>query len=90
MASREIDPILAQVDTAIAADLKEELSSIVNDTEWPFEVREELKDLWAVYREMKSYIDEPRGSFESYSNKTVELKDRYEHLVNGLGLLLGI
>lgn len=89
MASRAVDPVLARFDTAITADIKEELSSIVNDTEIPFEVREELKDLWAVYREMKSYIDEPRGSFESYSKKSIELKDRYEHLVNGLGLLLG-
>ncbi|MDX2198162.1 MAG: serine protease [Phycisphaerae bacterium] len=54
------------------------------------EVRSRILELWACSQEIFRYIDDPRGSFDSYRKKTIELQDIRERLGNRLSIELDI
>ena len=63
---------------------------MVQDPNLPFDVRRDFKELASTYADLKSYAEEPRGTYDSFRAKALELKDRSVHLVKGLELGLGI
>jgi hypothetical protein len=40
--------------------------------------------------ELKSYVENPRGSFNTYSAKSIELSDNHNRLSESLRLLIGV
>jgi serine protease Do len=89
-ARRVIDERLKAEERILLDDITAKLSSIGSDSRIDANVRTKLVELWGVYREMKGYIDNPRGNVESYEGKTRELGDRLKRLINELSLLLGL
>jgi hypothetical protein len=70
--------------------LRHELHSITSDRNVSETTRVKLADFWANYLEMKSYVDNPRGSYNTYHAKCNELADRHERLSESLKALLGL
>ncbi len=87
---QDVDLIVSVFDKEMLNDLKREVLKISTDTHIPESTRQKFADLWANCIELKSYVDEPRGNFNSYRTKFNELSDNYNRLKESLGLLLGI
>jgi serine protease Do len=85
-----IVPALAQKDRELSGDIKSELPDMVQDPDLPAETRQGLRELWNTYTDMKSYVEEPRGTYQSFRTKVLDLKDRFNHTVKDLELRLGI
>ena len=68
----------------------EVISKICVDPNLPEPVRQKFVDLWANYRELRGYVDDPRGSYTSYRAKHAELSDNHNRLSESLRLLLGL
>ncbi len=81
---------LRQKEMESTGNLGAELSDLVRDRSLPTETRSGLRELWTTYSDMKSYVQNPRGTYQSFRAKTIELKDRYHHLVKDLELSFGI
>ena len=86
----EMESKLASFDQDLIGDLKKELLSLSNDPHIPDSTRQRLVDLWTNFQELKSYTDEPRGSYNSYRAKSNELSDSHDRLTEALKLLLGV
>jgi S1-C subfamily serine protease len=80
----------ADVRANLERDVLPELTSIARDKDIPEDVRRDLRELWTTCADMKSYIDEPRGSFITLSQKVRELKDRFDHLAESLRISVGV
>jgi hypothetical protein len=85
-----ISEALKQKDVQASVEFRDRLPELVNDEDLSIEIRNGLKELWVTYSEMKSYIDSPRGTYTSFRDKGVHLKDRFDRAVKGLELSLGI
>jgi S1-C subfamily serine protease len=81
---------LHDADLDVSEDLKAQLSRMVQDETLTIETRGNLRELWSAYSDMKSYVEEPRGTFESFRTKYLQLKDQYNHAIKGLELGLDI
>jgi hypothetical protein len=65
------------------------LTALANDVAFPENVKQDLLELWATCHEMKTYIDEPRGSYKSYRDKVVEMWNKFDGLVDRLKTATG-
>ncbi len=81
---------LLSIDRALLGALRAELPQIATDANVSESARQKLADLWANYLELKSYVDNPRGSYETYQAKYNDLSDTYDRLSAGLKPLLGL
>jgi len=81
---------LSQKEPKLTGELSAQLSEQVQDQDLPAETRRGLRELWTIYSDMKSYVDEPRGTYQSFRAKAIDLKDRFNHVVKDLELSLGI
>jgi len=86
----EVEGKLSAYDQVLIGDLKQEVSRITTDPNIPEATRQRFVDLWTNYLELKSYVDEPRGNFDTYKAKYNELSDNHDRLSQSLKLLLGI
>ncbi len=81
---------LSEVEGVVARDLKLEIQQVTRDRETDQGTRDKIVDLWANYLELKGYVENPRGSFDTYSVKFRELSDKNDRLTRSLKLLLGV
>jgi S1-C subfamily serine protease len=88
--ARLISETLNKKDAEASVEFRDRLPELVNDEALSIDVRQGLKELWMTYSEMKSYVDSPRGTYASFREKSVSLKDRYDRAVKSLELNLGI
>jgi S1-C subfamily serine protease len=77
-------------DLEISDGLKAQLSKAVQDPDLAVDIRRNLRELWAAYSDMKSYVEEPRGTYESFRAKFLQLKDQNNHAVRDLELTLDL
>ncbi len=80
----------AVVSGNLESDVRPELSRVIKNDLVPENVRRDLLELWAICADMKSYIDDPRGSYSSYRVKVVDLWDKFDHLVGSLRIATGV
>ena len=66
------------------------LSTIAKDQEVQESVRRDFAELWAICADMRSYIGEPRGSYNTYVEKVRELEDKFDHLASSLRVSIGV
>lgn len=90
IASKAVDSTLADYDEMLMKDLKSEMSKISTDSRLAESLRTKCVDFWTNYTELKSYVDEPRGSYSTYKQKFSELSDTHDRLAESLELLLGV
>jgi hypothetical protein len=88
--SKVPDTATKNFDRVYGADLKSEMSEVTSNSSTPPQIRLLLVDLWTLCAEMKSYVDNPRGSIGSFRAKVIELKDARTKQIEKLQLLLGI
>lgn len=86
----KIESQIAAYDEVLIGDLKKELSSISTDPNIPDSTRQRTVDFWTNYLELKSYVENPRGSYSSYRAKYSELSDAHDRLAESVKLLLGV
>jgi S1-C subfamily serine protease len=84
----EIQKKLDEVDSALMSSVEKEAVKITGDKNLPDGMRERFVDLWTNYLELKSYVDNPRGSLITYQAKYHELSDRHNRFAGALKLLL--
>jgi S1-C subfamily serine protease len=65
------------------------LSEITKDRVVAEHVRRDLAELWAICADMSSYIENPRGTYNTYVEKVRELEDKFSHLLNSLRASIG-
>jgi S1-C subfamily serine protease len=73
----------------VDSDLTREASRISGDINLPERTREQFSDLWTNYKEMKSNVENPRGTVETFRSKLLQLSDQHERLMHALDLQLG-
>lgn len=86
----EVEGKLTAYDQVLIGDLKREVSTITTDPNISEGTQQRFVDLWTNYLELKSYVDDPRGNFDSYKAKYNVLSDNHDRLSQSLSLLLGI
>lgn len=74
----------------VDADLSRAASHVSSDQNIPDRIREQFADLWTNYKEMKSNVENPRGTFETFNRKFLQLSDKHDRLMHALNLHLGI
>ena len=70
--------------------LEREFDTIKQDTNLPWEFRRKLTEFHANSMEIKSYVDRPRGTVESYRRRMNELAETGLRLLRELRSLLGL
>ena len=86
----ELEPKLSRIDSFIVADVKRDVSQLGADVHLSDAARQRLVDLWTNYQELKSYVDNPRGNFDTYKMKLLDLSDKHKRASEALRLLLGV
>ena len=86
----ELEPKLSRIDNVIVADVKRDVTQLGADVHLSDAARQRLVDLWTNYQELKSYVDNPRGNFDSYKMKLLDLSDKHKRASEALRLLLGV
>jgi serine protease Do len=91
---REVAPTiasqLAMLDRLLITEVKGELMATIRDDKVPMDIQRDLRELWSTYSDLKSYTEEPRGSYETFRKKAIELKDSFVHISRKLEVTLGI
>ena len=82
----EMAEVLNESDDAV----KKKMSLISTDQALGDSTRKNIVDLWTSFVELKSYVNDPRGSLLTYRAKHHELRDRLERLDESTRLLLGV
>jgi S1-C subfamily serine protease len=77
-------------DYLVDSELTNEASSISSDKHLPERVREQFAALWTNYKEIRSNVENPRGTVETFRQKQLHLTDTHDRLMNSLNLHLGI
>jgi serine protease Do len=88
--AKQIDNKLKQLEGNLLAPVQPALKAVTSDEQLPEATRGKLTDLWTVYTEMKEQIDNPRGTVQTFLDRTGELKGRHKKLVESLKLMTGV
>lgn len=86
----KVQSVLARFDQVLMGDLDKQVARISVDNNLSETVRHKFVDLWTNYLELKSYVENPRGNYDSYKLKLNELSDKHKRLTESLKLLLGV
>lgn len=92
-ARRELDAVVQKLNVenaAVDSELTVEASFISTDEHLPERIREQFAALWVNYKEIKSNVENPRGTVEAFRSKRLQLTDTHERLMHSLNLHLGI
>lgn len=81
---------LQSIDHVLLGVLRSEIPHITSDPNVSEPTRQKLADFWTNYLEMKSYVDNPRGSYLTYQAKCNELSDIHDRLSESLKAMLGL
>ena len=71
-------------------EVKKDVAEMGVDKRIANTTRQQFVDFWANIMEMKSYIDKPRGSYESFRKKAIQFGDKHDRLSASLSLLFGV
>ena len=74
----------------VDADLSREASRVSSDPNIPDRIRGQFAELWTNYKELKSNVENPRGTVETFEAKFLRLSDNHDRLMHALNLHLGI
>jgi S1-C subfamily serine protease len=77
-------------DYLVDSELTNQASSISSDKHLPERIREQFAALWTNYKEIRSNVENPRGTVETFRQKQLHLTDTHDRLMNSLNLHLGI
>lgn len=77
-------------NVAVDSELTNEASSISSDKHLPERIREQFAALWTNYKEIRSNVENPRGTVETFRQKQLHLTDTHDRLIHSLNLHLGI
>ncbi|MBI3465109.1 MAG: trypsin-like peptidase domain-containing protein [Planctomycetes bacterium] len=89
-AAREVIAVWKDLRDSWAEGVEQHLRKAQQGQELSEDVKKNLLALWATVQQAQSYVDHPRGSFQSYSAKARELQDEFERLVNILKIQLNL
>jgi S1-C subfamily serine protease len=79
-----------QLGDRLLAPVRASVKTVTSDEQLPESTREKMRELWAVFTEMKDYVDRPRGTPQAYANKSVVLWEQYKKLIESLRLMIGL
>jgi S1-C subfamily serine protease len=74
----------------IDAEVKSEMTRLLQDLDVGADLRSDFRDLWSAYIDLRSYVAQPRGPVQNFFVTVIQLKDRLEHALKGIEVGLGI
>lgn len=87
----KLDPLLKTAKAQIEPEvLQGKLQRLQGSKHLGPGVMKNLLDLWTCSQQARSYVEEPRGNFTTYSTKTRNLRDEFDRLKNQLTIQLGV
>jgi S1-C subfamily serine protease len=89
----ELDAVVRGLNAenaVVDSELTNEASSISSDEHLPERIREQFSALWTNYKEIRSNVENPRGTMDAFRTKKLQLTDTHERLMHSLNLHLGI
>lgn len=92
-AHRELDAVVRRLNdenAAVDSEFTKEASSISSDEHLPERIKEQFSLLWTNYKEIRSNVENPRGTVDAFRSKKLQLTDTHERLMHSLNLHLGI
>jgi S1-C subfamily serine protease len=87
--SDDITRQFADLDSKLFVMMQHQIEVVTSDTTLPDSVRSKFADLWANYSLLRTYVNDPHGTYSSYNAKFNELSDTREQLIESLELLVG-
>jgi S1-C subfamily serine protease len=93
MARGELDAVVRELNAenaAVDSELTNEASLISSDEHLPERIREQFSALWTNYKEIRSNVENPRGTMDAFRTKKLQLTDTHERLMHSLNLHLSI
>jgi S1-C subfamily serine protease len=72
------------------SDLEPDVAKVSSDSKLSNSIKGRFVDFWANYAELKSYVDNPRGTIETFRDKSAKLFDNHQRQGEALRLLLGV
>lgn len=87
---KELAELAKLSDWLVDSELINEASSISTDEHLPERIREQFAALWVNYKEIRSNVENPRGTVDAFRTKKLQLTDTHERLMHSLNLHLGI
>ncbi|MEO2033062.1 MAG: trypsin-like peptidase domain-containing protein [Planctomycetaceae bacterium] len=72
------------------SDLEPDVAEVSSDSTLSNSIKGRFVDFWANYVELRSYVDNPRGTVETFREKSTKLFDNHKRQGEALRLLLGI
>jgi len=88
--AEEIEEKMQIVEFIFLNRMEKEFDKIKQDSNLPYEFRKKLTEFYANCKEIKSYVDRPRGTLVSYREKMNELTEKGRRLDQELRSLLGL
>jgi len=86
----KIEPDLETIRTRFVGDIVPVLRLVTADTNIPWGVRNQIRELWTNYNTVKQHVERPRGSVEAYRQSAEGLRRQHEQLMAALHLSLGV
>jgi S1-C subfamily serine protease len=90
IATEKMEPILSKAEKTLIGNIGADVSAVYGDRQIDSGTRQAITDLWTTYRELKGYVDNPQGSYTTYSQKGRDLADKLKHNGEALNRRLGI
>jgi len=90
IAKRDVERVVNALDSELIDDVKKAVPKIAADMKLPDALRTKFVELWTTYGELKDYVDNPRGSYNSYSAKSLELGDARKRISEAMRISLGL
>lgn len=84
-----VDQLVSEYNDVLIGKIESEVSRLANDPNVPEYIRQQFIEAWTNYKELKSYVENPRGSLMTYQAKYHELADEHDRLMESLRLLTG-
>ncbi len=85
-----IDRLVRQFDDATIGKIEAVVNKLGADPNIADSVRQNFVAAWTNYKELQSYVGNPRGNVDSYRAKYHELSDNHHRLIESLKLLAGV
>jgi S1-C subfamily serine protease len=87
--TRALRPKLDQINHLLLEDVRAAIPRVTSDKRVSAEARARITELWGLYREAKGWFEAPRGTYNEYSKKTLDLSEKRKSLVDAIKLAVG-
>ena len=88
-AVRECMVHAANISKNLESSVRPELTSMIEDEDFPQNVRQDILEFWALCGDLQLCVSEPKGDLRSYRERSIDIRSRFDHLASSLRVALG-